>query len=114
MKPIYLTVMDELPLMIIPDSQAHADGHPVLTYTYSIYRDKRKEEGNELPDPETLLTTEKKNDPAYMGYITFEQPGKLFTYTSDGKERLTSDEVEEIIEQISEYRDSPQMWNIGL
>ena len=112
MKPIFLTVMDELPLMIIPDSQAHMDGHPVLTYTYSIYRDKRKEDNNAMIDVEALLSPEKKNDPAYMGYITLQQPGKLFTYTKDGKDTLTNDEVEEIIEQISEYRDSPQMWNI--
>ena len=47
-----------------------------------------------------------------MGYITFEQPGCLFTYTADGMTELSSDEVEEIIEQISEYRDTPSMWQI--
>lgn len=38
MQPIYLHVDNKLPLMIIPDSVAHIDGHPALTYTYVIYK----------------------------------------------------------------------------
>ncbi|MET3980658.1 hypothetical protein ABIB39_003261 [Mucilaginibacter sp. UYP27] len=30
--------------MIIPDSQAHFDGHDILNYTYSIYNDLRNGE----------------------------------------------------------------------
>lgn len=96
----------------MPDSQAHADGHPVLTYTYSIYRDQKNGDKNQFFEKETNLHLEKNNDPYYMGYITFEQPGRLFTYTADGSTELTSDEVEEIIEQISEYRDTLNRWQI--
>jgi len=111
MKPLYFTIGKHLPLMVIPDSQAHLNGHTVLTYTYSIYK-KKTENDNEFLEKESTLHTEKKHDPNYMGFVTFEQPGKLFSYTADGAEDLTSDEVEEIIEVISHYRDSPKMWSI--
>jgi len=110
MKPIYFTIGKKLPLMIIPDSQAHLNGHTILTYTYSIFKNPAGK--NEYLNKESTLHTEKKHDPNYMGYITFEQPGKLFTYTADGSENLTSDEVEETIEYISHYRDTPKMWSI--
>lgn len=112
MQPIFFTVGTKLPLMVVPNSQAHMDGHPVLTYTYNVYRDKQNGHG-ELPDAkESDFLLEEKNDPDYFGYITFELPGKLFTYTADGKEELSSDEVQEIIEQINHYRDTPSMWEI--
>jgi hypothetical protein len=110
MKPIYFTIGKKLSLMIIPDSQAHLNGHTILTYTYSIFKNPAGK--NEYINKESTLHTEKKHDPTYMGYITFEQPGKLFTYTADGSENLTSDEVEETIEYISHYRDTPKMWSI--
>ena len=112
MKPIHITIAKKRPLIIMPDSQAHADGHAVLTYTYSVYRDQKNGDTNQFFEKEANLHLEKNNDPDYMGYITFEQPGRLFTYTADGATELSSDEVEEIIEQISEYRDTPTMWQI--
>lgn len=112
MKPIHITIDHKTSLIIIPDSQAHMDGHPVLTYTYSIYRDQKNGDRNQVSSKEANLHLEKNNDPDYMGYITFEQPGRLFTYTADGATDLESDEVQEIIEQISEYRDTPNMWQI--
>jgi len=39
MKPIFTTVGDKRHLLIIPDSEASADGHAILTYTYSLYTD---------------------------------------------------------------------------
>lgn len=110
MQPIFITV-GTVPLMIIPDSEAHANGHPVLTYTYSIYKDK-KNNNNGLAGKENTLHLLKKDNPDYMGFITFEQPGKLFTYTADGDIVLSGTEVEEIIELISHYRDTPAMWSI--
>jgi len=40
------------------------------------------------------------------------QAGHVFIYTDDGNDRLTSDEVEEVIELISHYRDTPKLWSI--
>jgi len=40
MKPILITVGERLPLIIIPEIDAHMDGHPVLAYTYLIFRIK--------------------------------------------------------------------------
>jgi len=97
--------------MVIPDSQAHLDGHTILTYTYSIFKNTTGGD-DEFLEKESVLHIEKKHDPDYLGYITFEQPGKLFTYTADGSEDLASDEVEEIIELISHYRDTPKLWSL--
>lgn len=112
MQPIFFTVGAKLPLMVIPDSQAHMDGHPVLTYTYSIYRDKHPANQEQIDSKANELLLEKKHDPDYMGTITFELPGKLFDYEPAEEQELTSDEVEEAIEQITHYRETPGMWQI--
>jgi hypothetical protein len=36
MTPLFLKLNNGTPLMIIPDTEAHLDGHTILTYTYSI------------------------------------------------------------------------------
>lgn len=112
MKPIFFTVGTKLPLMVIPDSQAHIDGHPVLTYTYSIYRDKHLTNSEQINSKASELLLEKKHDPDYMGTITFELPGRLFNYECGEGQELTSSEVEEAIEQITHYRETPGMWQI--
>ena len=50
MKPFFITVDAGQSLMIVPESDTHADGHAVLTYSYSIF--KNKETGH----PEYLTT----------------------------------------------------------
>lgn len=76
MQPIFFTVGAKLPLMVIPDSQAHLDGHAVLTYTYSIYRDRQHGQPAQAKSKETDIHLEKKDDPDYLGYIVFELPGQ--------------------------------------
>nr|WP_294943801.1 hypothetical protein [uncultured Mucilaginibacter sp.] len=112
MVPIFFKVGDDIPVMVIPNTEAHLDGHAVLTYTYNIYRDNGFEDAATIKLKETELMLEKKKSPNYMGFITFENPGKLFTYTADGNEVLPSDAVQEIIENITHYRDHPGMWQI--
>ena len=111
MKPFFITIAKNLTLLIIPDSDAHADGHPVLTYTYSIYR-RDKSTVAKLNQPDKLLQADKKNNPDYLGYITFEQPGKVFSYVADGENELSPDEVLDVIEEINHFRDTPQLWTI--
>ncbi|MES2265558.1 MAG: hypothetical protein V4520_02280 [Bacteroidota bacterium] len=111
MTPIFFTVGSKRAVKVIPNTQAQVDGHPVLTYTYNIYSDSETDDALEkLQRDELLLET--KTDPTYLGYITFEDPGKLFTYTADGHDELSSQEVEEIIENISHYRDHPGFWSV--
>lgn len=112
MNPIFFKVSSNLPVMIIPNTDAHVDGHPVLTYTYNIYRDTGFEDPAMIHLKEKELLLDKKTSTNYMGFITFEDPGKLFTYTADGQEELSSEEVEEVIENISHYRDHPGMWQL--
>ncbi|MBK0380794.1 hypothetical protein [Mucilaginibacter segetis] len=112
MSPIFFTVGTELPVMIIPNTDAHVDGHPVLTYTYNIYRDFGFENADTVNYKKEELLLDKKHSPNYLGYITFEDPGKLFTYTADGTEELSADDVQEIIENITHYRDHPGLWDV--
>ena len=112
MKPIFTTIGDSLDLMIIPDSEASADGHIALTYTYSIYKDLYGGSGEYFEKKERKLHLEVKDDPDYLGYLTFEQPGTLFSYTADGAEELNRDDVEELIGIIKYFRGSPQLWII--
>lgn len=110
MKPLSITLNDGLKLMVIPDTTAHLDGHTVLTYTYSIFRDIGA--GNPLisRSRESTLHLEEINDPEYYGFLTFEKPGKLFTYTTDGRQELDSAQVRELIEHLSDIRDNPASW----
>ena len=110
MSAIFFYIDVNLPVMVIPDTQASADGHAVITYTYSIYKDTSGGNPALEKTKESELHLKKHTDPNYLGFITFEDPGKLFTYTPDGYEHLDSDQVEQIIEQISHYRDNPSMW----
>jgi UDP-galactopyranose mutase len=110
MKPFYLTIDNSLDIAVIPDSDAHVDGHPVLTYSYSIYKNV-KNVPVAVNEKENTLHLEEHNDPNYMGVIIFEEPDKVFTYEA-GVLQLSSNEVEEIIEKITHYRDTPSMWII--
>ena len=109
MKPIFFTVDNSLPLKVVPDTQLHLDGHPVLTYNYNIFFDSTKN------DPASVFSTkessDKITDPDYYGYITFEKPGQLFSYTPGKQRQLTRAEIEEVIEQLNHYRDHPDLWN---
>ncbi len=105
MKAFQLTVDHRLKLLVIPDVDAHVDGHPILTYSYNIYKDSDLDETKE-----NKLHLTRNDDPTFMGTIIFEQPGKLFRYEPGDYEALNSGEVEETIEQITHYRDTPAMW----
>jgi len=96
--------------MIIPDTMAHMDGHPILTYTYSIFLDTGFNSPLQARSKESVLHLEKIDDPNYLGHITFEKPGQLFNYTADTDNPLNSDEIQEIIENLTEVRDDPSMW----
>jgi hypothetical protein len=111
MKTLYFTLENDLKLMVIPDTQAHIDGHAIITYTYSIFKDTGL--GNPLlgRSKENTLHLEEIKDPNYYGYITFERPGSMFSYTPDGQRRLNSNEVTELIEHLSDVRDNPTLWN---
>lgn len=98
-------------MLIIPDTQAHLDGHAIITRTYYIYRQSGILINNELFDQEEKLTAPDKNNPDYMGYVVFDVPGKLFTYFPEGKTKLDSDALTEPIENLSHYRDNPGYWS---
>ena len=105
MGPIFLTLESEKHLMIIPDTQAHLNGHAIITYTYSIYADHQNGAAYPAQRKESELHLQNNPDPDYYGFITFEKPGSLFTYTADGKRELTPEESNELIVHLSDVRD---------
>ena len=109
MKPIFITIDQTLNLKIIPDSQFHIDGHPVLTHNYNVYL-------NNTDDVATILgsteTDDKLTDPNYCGAIAFEKPGHIYSYTPAENHQLTRRELEAIIELLNHHRDNPANWHL--
>ena len=99
--------------MVIPDTQAHLDGHPVITHTYSIFFDSDLTNPLLLWSKESSLHLDQIKDPDYYGFLTFELPGSLFTYTANGQKQLSSEEITELIEHLSAIRDNPALWKLG-
>ena len=112
MQPLYFKIDNNLPLMIVPQSDAHVDGHPVLTYSYLIFRDENVEDHHYTVDTDKLLTPDRKNNPNYMGTLNFVQPGKIFSYEADGNHALEQRDIEEVIEMITHYRENSALWQI--
>ena len=108
MKSIFFTIDSALPIRVVPDTQLHQDGHPVITYNYNIFFDSTKN------NPSALLNKDEETDnissPDYMGAISFEKPGQLFSYTPGEYRQLTRNEIEEIIEMLTDYRNHPDKW----
>lgn len=109
MKPIFFTLTSKLRLMVIPDTEAHLDGHPVISYTYSLFIDRDKGHEEQALDKMSTLHLDKKNDPDYLGFVAFEQPANVFSYTA-GQHELSIAEVEEVIELLTKFRDNPPLW----
>ncbi|SDE32851.1 hypothetical protein SAMN05216464_105240 [Mucilaginibacter pineti] len=42
MKPLFFTLVNHLHLKVIPDTQVHLDGRPVISYNYNVYIDSAK------------------------------------------------------------------------
>jgi hypothetical protein len=111
MKAMYFTLEDKLPVMVIPDADAHMDGHPVLTYSYVLYRFTPGQKKLKA-DLDRMLSPDKIKNPDYLGTIYFDQPYKAFTYTSDGINKLSDDQVEILIKMVSNYRQNPNLWRL--
>lgn len=110
MKPLFFTLKSHLHLMAIPDTEAHLNGHPVISYTYSLFIDRANGDPNQSFNKESSLHLDKINDPDYLGFIAFEEPANVFSYTA-GERSLSVAEVEEVIEQLTHIRDNPNLWN---
>lgn len=111
MKPMYFEVDDHLPLIVVPESDAHMDGHPVLTYSYAIF--KKNENPFDMPAAaDKLLAADKVSNPDYLGKLIFEYPGKLFTYEAGKVSQLGEGEISELIEKITAYRENPSQWRL--
>ncbi|MBE9663163.1 hypothetical protein [Mucilaginibacter myungsuensis] len=110
MTTLFFQLQRQLSLMIVPDTLAHLNGHTIITHTYSIYKDTGMGDPLLSRSKESTLHLEKIDDPNYFGFITFEMPDKLFSYTADGALELEAGEAQEIIEFLSDVRTNPSLW----
>lgn len=108
-RPIYLTAGIR-PLVIFPDTQAHLNGHTILTHTYYIYQQSSALLNKDLFKATGQPGLPDKNDPDYLGYLVFDIPGKLFSYYPEGPNVLEEEELKELIAMLSAYRDNPGVW----
>jgi hypothetical protein len=102
MVPLFFSLGNRLELMVIPDSDAHVNGQTILINTYSIFLDVAKGDPQQSKNKESSLHLERVKDPDYFGYLTLKKPGSGFTYTEDGRKHLSTDELEQLVEQIKE------------
>jgi hypothetical protein len=109
MKTLYLTLYTNRNLVILPDSQAHLNGHTVITKSYSIFKDSGVNHPDNIESKRNEELLEPLNDPDYLGILRFDVPDKLFTYTS-GNTSLETEEVSELIELLSGIRENPAHW----
>lgn len=112
MKPFYFLIEHRMEVMVIPDASGHMDGHPVLTYSYILYKVSQGAEKCLNENTDALLTPDKRKNPDYLGTIYFDQPGISYTYTSDGMNELSRGQVQEIIHNITNYRSNPTLWRV--
>ena len=110
MTPISLTLGNRKRLLVIPDTVAHLDGHAILTFTYSLFVDDGINSPQQNRSRESTLHLDRIDDPNYYGFITFEKPDHVFSYTADGELELNTDEVEEVIESLSHIRGNSALW----
>ena len=96
--------------MILPDTQAHLNGHAVITYTYNLFLDDSEENAALMENRQSKLHLESIDDPNYFGLITFELPDKLFNYTSGIVNKLSGAEIEQVIEFLTDIRNNPNLW----
>ncbi|QQL49514.1 hypothetical protein [Mucilaginibacter ginkgonis] len=111
MNPFFITLEDGKELKIIPETKVFMDGHPIITHDYSVYS-KQREDSELFAKTGTSTTEDKTTNPNYMGMITFEEPGRYFSYTRDSIQQLSSEELNEVISQITEHREKPESWNL--
>lgn len=111
MKPIYLTVGHQ-PLLIVPETQAHLNGHTIITRTYFLYKQSGLLINHELIGQEEKLGVPDFGDPDYYGYLEFDIPGKLFTYYPEGLAKMDQFDLNELVEHLSGFRDDPGRWPV--
>lgn len=112
MNSFYITINKNDQFLIVPDVEGHMDGHPVLTYIYSIFSEDKDEPftGAGVRKKQNTLHLDKSINKNYFGYVKFDLPGKIFTYMPGDYNRLSAHEIEEVVQHISHYRDNPQQW----
>lgn len=109
MKPIVFHLDSDRTVQVLPDVLVEMDGHPIISYTYSLFTHTGKKHESPRPKP-NVLDTDHILDPDYLGFITFEEPDRIFSYTSSGNDILSPEDVTELIEKLTEMRKNPHLW----
>ena len=109
MIPLYFK-QRSLSLIIFPDTQAHLNGHTIITHAYSIYNYTSGIDPARVIRRKSTPTLVNNDNPDYFGQITFELPDRVFTYSAGTFCSLDTDQIEQVIEFISDFRNNPTLW----
>lgn len=122
MKYLMFNFKSGVPMIIKPDIDAHMNSHPIITWTYSVFRNQNVfYEDVEMPTPVLIEDgrlklmqngedLDKKLEEGYIGFMTIEEPDGKITYTHEGEDDLNPDEIEEVLDQIEHYRNNSGLW----
>ncbi|HTI61109.1 hypothetical protein [Mucilaginibacter sp.] len=103
METIFTTAGAGVPYRIIPEIQVNPDSRGLLSYIYNIYNGAgvgANDDDNGGGKP----YRGQPNDMNYMGYVTIEEPGNIFVYTTNGRTKVPAAQINELIEVICHYR----------
>jgi len=98
-------------IMAIADNIAHFDGQTEIALTYSFFIDKDNGNPDQIINKESHLHLVANDDPDYLGYITVEKPGRVYSYTGNGKKRLSITEIQDAVEQLNKLTSASISWS---
>lgn len=108
MKQFYITVKGVLPLIIIPDGEEGNMPHPTCVHSYRIYHNYYSGTHVVYARTNNGFTGSEQ----YLGTIVYLIPGRSLEYIADGAYRLGPFEIQEVVDRIDEYRDTPALWEL--
>jgi hypothetical protein len=111
MTPLFFTLNSGRPIMAITDNIAHFDGQTEIALTYSFFIDKDNGNPNQQINKESHLHLVENDDPDYLGYITVEKPGRVYSYTGNGTNRLSIAEIQDAVEQLNKLTGVSLSWS---
>jgi hypothetical protein len=97
-------------VIIVPQVTIEQDGHPILCHRYDIFKANGQRSAEQIQKKVAASKKGKIDDIDYLGELTFEIPGKLFSYTFHEKE-LSTEDAHEIIDVITNIRENPSLWS---
>jgi hypothetical protein len=110
MTPLDFLLKNNSNFIVIPDCELTIGVDILITYNYYIYKSHFKFGSFGYNKFKEQVSFRNERNPHYNGVLAFLSTGQIFWHSGNGLDSLAYNEVEELSEQISYYRDTPSMW----